>query len=159
MVPEGPEWPNFLKMLYSQRIDGSDAARHQHPRQLLFLHRVVDFISTQRSPSGYHLLPAPSKPSSGVTLPPHVTGGPWGSERVRGSPDVTEHRRRIPQLLPGMNKGVRYPQGIFFKREYYSSVLDNPSMTKLILPPDSFQLGGPDTPWDRGSPGLPSGCR
>lgn len=27
-------------------------------------------------------------------------------------------------------------------------------MTKLILPPDSFQLGGPNTPEDRGSPGL-----
>lgn len=49
--------------------------------------------------------------------------------------------------------------GNLFKREYHSSVLDNPSMTELILPPDSFQLGGPDTPQDRCSPGLPSGCR
>ena len=28
-------------------------------------------------------------------------------------------------------------------------------MTKLILPPGPFQLGGPNTPSDRGSPGLP----
>lgn len=35
--------------------------------------------------------------------------------------------------------------GNTFKREHYS-VFDNPSMTKLILPPDSFQPGGLNTP-------------
>lgn len=90
---------------------------------------------------------------------PHFRGGSLG--RREGEGLAWCHRALAWDSLASAwdGGGSVVSTGNILKREYYSSVLDNRSMTQRILPPDSFQLGGPNTPWARGSPGLPSGCR